>query len=388
MSGGGKNTTTTTKQELDPAMQKLLLGDSGLYKSAGDLYAQGGGQYYPGETYAGMNDVQLSALNNQLNALQSPDAAAGAGAYKKAGEYGMTPMDSTIGRYDLGKTSEIDLSKFMAPVEQIYGRTEDTNNPYLKSAVDSAATRLTDNFNASVMPQIRGGAQEAGQYGSSRHGIAEGIAAKGLSQTVGDMSADMYSKSYEGAQERNAASANAALGANASAAMNRENNIFGALKYNADANNTNNFNSANLGFTAANTKNNIYDANLNRMVTGAGAINTSAAMPLQNNQAAYAIGSTLQGEQQNRTNADLEAWNYYQSLPVAMQQQYAQIVQGGANTGAGQSQTGANPNYTSPAQGAVGGAATGAGIGTSIMPGWGTAIGAGVGGLLGYAGSR
>lgn len=388
MSGGSKNTTTTTKQELDPAMQKLLLGDSGLYKSAGDLYAQGGSQYYPGETYAGMNDIQLDALTSQLNALKSPDAIAGAGAYKKAGEYGMNPMDSTIGRYDLGKTSEIDLSKFMAPVAQVSGRTEDTNNPYLKSAVDSAATRLTDNFNSSVMPQLRGGAQEAGQYGSSRHGIAEGIASKGLAQTVGDMSADMYSKSYEGAQERNTASANAALQANSAAAMNRENNIFSALKFNADANNTNNFNSANLGFTAANTKNNIYDANLNRMVTGAGAINTAAAMPLQNNQATYAIGSTLQGEQQNRTNADLEAWNYYQNLPVAMQQQYAGIVQGGSNTGSGQSQTGANPNYTSPGQGAIGGAAAGAGIGTQLMPGWGTAIGAVAGGLLGYAGNR
>ncbi|HBY7766469.1 TPA: DNA transfer protein [Klebsiella aerogenes] len=41
----------------------------------------------------------------------------------------------------------------------------------------------------------------------------------------------------------------------------------------------------------------------------------------------------------------------------------------------------ANANKPSGLQSALGGAATGAAIGTSIMPGWGTAIGAGVGAL-------
>lgn len=43
--------------------------------------------------------------------------------------------------------------------------------------------------------------------------------------------------------------------------------------------------------------------------------------------------------------------------------------------------TAANANRPSGLQSALGGAATGAAIGTSIMPGWGTAIGAGVGAL-------
>lgn len=388
MSGGSKNTTTTTKQELDPALQKLLLGDGGLYQNAANLYSQGGGQYYPGDTYAGMNDIQLDALSKQINTLNSPGATAGADAFKKAGEYGLNSSEPSIGKYDLGKTSEIDISKFMAPVAQVSGRTEDTNNPHLKSAVDAAATRLTDNFNTAVMPQLRGGAQVAGQYGSSRHGIAEGLAAKGLSQTVGDMSADMYSKSYEGAQERNATSANAALQANAAAAMNRENNIFGAMKFNADANNTNNLASANLGFTQANLQNGLRDSNFGRMMTGANAINTAASIPMQNSQAMFNVGSALQGDQQNRTNADMNAWAHYQNNPYTNLQNYSGIIQPGTNTGAGQSQTGANPNYTSPGQGAVGGAAAGAGLGTQIMPGWGTAVGAVAGGLLGYMGSR
>ncbi|HBS5629904.1 TPA: DNA transfer protein [Klebsiella pneumoniae] len=53
----------------------------------------------------------------------------------------------------------------------------------------------------------------------------------------------------------------------------------------------------------------------------------------------------------------------------------SQLYQQQANAAA------ANANKPSGLQSALGGAATGAAIGTSIMPGWGTAIGAGVGAL-------
>lgn len=53
----------------------------------------------------------------------------------------------------------------------------------------------------------------------------------------------------------------------------------------------------------------------------------------------------------------------------------SQLYQQQANAAA------ANANRPSGLQSALGGAATGAAIGTSIMPGWGTAIGAGVGAL-------
>lgn len=41
-----------------------------------------------------------------------------------------------------------------------------------------------------------------------------------------------------------------------------------------------------------------------------------------------------------------------------------------------------------PMQGVLGGAASGAATGTAIMPGWGTAVGAGIGGLMGYGATR
>lgn len=72
----------------------------------------------------------------------------------------------------------------------------DYNNPYLGRTIDAASRRMADNFNEQVMPGLRGQAQAAGQYGGSRQGIAEGLAAKGLSQSMSDMIGGMYSNAY------------------------------------------------------------------------------------------------------------------------------------------------------------------------------------------------
>lgn len=70
------------------------------------------------------------------------------------------------------------------------------NNPYLASAAQAAARPLTQNLTENILPQIRSGAGQAGQYGSSRQGIAEGIAARGTQQAIGDQTANMYSQAY------------------------------------------------------------------------------------------------------------------------------------------------------------------------------------------------
>lgn len=319
MSGGGspKNTTVTNSQTLDPAVKQMLAGEGGVYQNAQNLYAQGTGQYYPGSTYAGMNDVQYGALSDQLNALKSPAAQEGANAMMNAGRYGMTAVNPSL-----------------EPA---------ATNPYLDSMVASAQNRNNQNFSNNIIPQINSGAQAAGQYGSSRHGVAEGLAAQGLLNANADTATNMYGGNYQ-------------------------------------------FNS-NLGLQKAQVASGLATDNLNRMTQGANAINAGAMAPVQNAQAAYNVGSTLQGEQQNQTGADIDRWNYYQGAPQANLGNYAGTVMGGAGIGAGQTQTGANPNYTSPGQGALGGAIAGGTTGASFGP-WGAFAGAVGGGLLGYAGSR
>jgi hypothetical protein len=119
----------------------------------------------------------------------------------------------------------------------------------------------------------------------------------------------------------------------------------------------------------------------------------------QRQQAASALAPTLAGQDYADINAlsqvgaqregyagDLLAeqiarHEFQQNLPYEKLQQYASIVQPGL--GIGGQRTSMSPLYRNRAAGALGGAASGAMIGSQIMPGWGTAIGAIGGGLLG-----
>lgn len=78
---------------------------------------------------------------------------------------------------------------------------------------------------------------------------------------------------------------------------------------------------------------------------------------------------------QNLANIGLGALTGQANAGQTFANNASQLYQQQANAAA------ANANRPSGLQSALGGAATGAAIGTSIMPGWGTAIGAGVGAL-------
>lgn len=77
------------------------------------------------------------------------------------------------------------------------------NNPYLQQAMEAAIRTNNNNFTdaGGVLSQIRGQAAQAGQTGSSRQGIAEGLAASRLNQTNADTVATMASNAYDKGQE-------------------------------------------------------------------------------------------------------------------------------------------------------------------------------------------
>jgi len=68
-------------------------------------------------------------------------------------------------------------------------------NPALQGAIDAAVRPIQENLVTSTLPAIRGEAVGAG-YGGSRQGIAEGLAARGASQAIGDTSARLANEGY------------------------------------------------------------------------------------------------------------------------------------------------------------------------------------------------
>lgn len=90
-------------------------------------------------------------------------------------------------------------------------------------------------------------------------------------------------------------------------------------------------------------------------------------------------GGIMDDYAQQLINADIERWNYAQQAPIMALSNYNQLIQGnygGTTTSTGQQGGGGVGNRV------LSGAAAGAAIG-NIVPGIGTALGAGIGGLLG-----
>lgn len=149
--GGGSKQSTTTKgtQTSTPYQQdaygNLLQGADSWMNSGGydKTYAQGH------DTVADLTEAQKLGL---------------AGSQQTAGE--LSKLYSTSGQSA--------LSDYLGPY--------DPTKTGLTGAIDAMNNQSNFNFETQINPQIRQGAQGAGQYGSSRHGIAEGLARSQLSQ--------------------------------------------------------------------------------------------------------------------------------------------------------------------------------------------------------------
>lgn len=178
MSSGGGNTTSTTKVQYSPAEQ-----------AARDSIAQGAQKAFETSSkgpYPGAKPIGPSA--DTQAGLQAGDLAArqmGVGAQAAAGAN-----------------------------DQLLHATDVNNNPALQSAMDAATRPMIDQFQEAggALSQIRNGAMSNGSYGSSRQGIAEGLAQKALQQQVGDIRSTMMSKAYtDGLQAQGDAVKNQAM---------------------------------------------------------------------------------------------------------------------------------------------------------------------------------
>lgn len=89
---------------------------------------------------------------------------------------------------------------------QTYGLTTamDVNsNPYLQAAIDAAIRPVTQSYTDpnGVLSKIRGDAVQSGQYGGTRQGLGEGVAAGRYLQVVGDTAGKMASDAYNKGQD-------------------------------------------------------------------------------------------------------------------------------------------------------------------------------------------
>lgn len=142
-----------------------------------------------------------------------------------------------------------------------------------------------------------------------------------------------------------------------------------------------------LGDALSDTASQMYGANYaqerQNQLSAIGMADRYGNADYQDAMALMQVGDLRQRQMQQLADYDRSqydrAWDYpYQQL---------NFMQGLVSGSPYQTQTGPNPNYVSPQQGALGGAAAGASVGSYFGP-WGTLIGGIGGGLAGYYGSK
>lgn len=162
MAGGQQQPTQETKQVLSPEQQQIL----GLAMPNITKFAASTPQRYQGETVPGFNP-------NEAQGQQSV----------------------------LGQTGKIQgLADNAASANNFYTSGDIWNpssNPNLQGAIDATTRPLYQNLTNTVLPAIRTDATQTGNYGSSRQGVAEGLATQSTQQAAADAAAKVAQNEYE-----------------------------------------------------------------------------------------------------------------------------------------------------------------------------------------------
>ena len=90
-------------------------------------------------------------------------------------------------------------SQALGVLEQNLG-AYDPNNPALTATIDTLGSDIQRNFAENDKQMIQDAAGQAGQYGSTRHGVAEGIAARGAQEQFIDQAGQMRAADYQNYQ--------------------------------------------------------------------------------------------------------------------------------------------------------------------------------------------
>lgn len=170
-SGGGgsqptQTTSTTQVQNFGPAEQA---NRDALQTEAKRIYDATKGSFatYPGAQIAAPSAATLSAEQNMMNLA-------------KGAQNTVVPNVFNALNYNLGAARDVN------------------NNPFLAGAMEAALRPMGEQFTQAggALSNIRNSSQDAGQYGGTRQGIAEGIAMRGLANSMGDVVAKMGSDAY------------------------------------------------------------------------------------------------------------------------------------------------------------------------------------------------
>lgn len=163
--GGGSKTQTSTQkieipEEFKPLLSKGLAGAEAVY----DAPAK---EFFPGSTVVDFNNLERESQSGILDQARGALPGLVSGAQNAA---------------------NFNFDAAAAPGQ----------NEFLKTVIDSAIARNTENFTESVLPELRTSSVTAGGFGDSRQDLIQGRAARefgeGTARAVGDLALGQYNQ--------------------------------------------------------------------------------------------------------------------------------------------------------------------------------------------------
>lgn len=337
MGGQSGNQTVRNENVIDPVTQAWRRN---IIDAGGQLYNQGVPDYYPGSTVTPFSGQTVGGLNYlQDYAQQGPTNLEAANASQAR----------SLSGYNPGLAGALDASQGGLnnnPAIQNLGQFGSAENPALDRYFQAGAGKVSDAVNAQFM--------KAGRFGpNAAHTGA-------LTEGLGNLWAQTYMPAFENQQNR--------------------------------------------GLQAAQMQGSLWDAGQNRRLQGndmmAGiwsqgnedALRAAAFQPelyrygMMPGQTMLDVGGIYENQYGQYLQEDIDRYNYAGNAPWDYLGRYSDIVNAVPDF-SGQQTTGPAPRQNRT-MGALGGAMSGASMGSSIYPGWGTAIGAIAGGLFGAYSDR
>jgi hypothetical protein len=304
---------------------------------------------YGGQTIAGLSPEQQQAMQMvQQRATQGSgviDAATGA-VTGMLGNQG-NPYAQTNNPY-ASQTTSVGTNPYMG------------QNPYLAQQVQNAQDATAKNYASGTAAQTMGQFRNAGAFGGSAMQEYQDSQNQQMGQQLGNIATNMYGQDYANTQQLAQQGINLQTSTSlADAARNAQYTQAGQQ----------------LGQSA-------WDTAQNRLLTGAGMAQGLGNQGYTDASQLLQMGNMGQAQNQNELNAAYQSW-YNQAMQPYQQLGILQNALSGAMGAGAQGVTSTSGGKGSTLGSVGGGAMSGAAMGSAIMPGWGTAIGAGAGGLMG-----
>lgn len=259
------------------------------FDQAKQFYNQGAPGYFPGQTVAGFNQGQIDALN----ALQGFTP-------------GSTANMSNLGNQFMGgagtaMNTATNIANGAAP--QANMMTMDQLNQYqpmINQMVDASTRQGMRTYNEQFAPQLNAAAAGSGNLNSSRAGIAQGVAQRGIAENAQNVGANAMNNLFNQGNSMNMANANLQLNSNAQQ-LNAANMLGGMAQ------------------------------------TGAGLQAQADGLREAGLQTNLNAGTAFQDMDQANINADMDKFNYEQNADMNWLANYINMVNG--NYGTTQTQT-------------------------------------------------